>query len=98
MSINVETEDLIPFSEARTAFPGGKRLSLATLHRWRMHGVRGTRLSTCLVGGLRYVSRQSISRFLAEQNTDQAPTPAISPSQRRTMAEAANRVLEAAGL
>ena len=98
MSINVETEDLIPFSEARTAFPGGKRLSLATLHRWRMHGVRGTRLQTCLVGGLRYVSRESISRFLAEQNQDELPTPAITAGQRRTMAEAANAVLIEAGI
>ncbi len=98
MSINVETEDLIPFSEARTAFPGGKRLSLATLHRWRLSGVRGVRLETCVVGGLRYLSRESISRFLAAQNCDQTPAPAITAKQRRTQAEAANRVLQEAGI
>ena len=98
MSINVETEDLIPFTEARSAFPGGKRLSLATLHRWRMHGVRGTRLETCLVGGLRYVSRQSIIRFIERQNRDESPAPSITASQRRTQAEAANRVLQDAGI
>ena len=99
MSIDVETEDLIPFSEARTAFPGGKRLSLATLHRWRLPpGVRGVQLETCVVGGLRYVSRQSIARFIAAQNRDESPAPAITAKQRRTQAEAANRVLQEAGI
>ena len=73
MSIDAASEDLIPFCEARTAFPGGKRLSLATLHRWRLHGVRGTKLETCLVGGLRYTSTQAIQRFIANQNGDDAP-------------------------
>ena len=98
MSIDVETEDLIPFSEARTAFPGGKRLSLATLHRWRLSGVRGVRLETCVVGGLRYLSRESISRFIAAQNRDETPAPAITAKHRRTQAESAMKVLEAAGL
>ena len=98
MSINVEAEDLIPFSEARTAIPGGKRLSLATLHRWRLSGVRGVRLETCVVGGLRYCSQQSISRFIAAQNRDELPPPAITAKQRRTQAESAMKVLEAAGI
>lgn len=98
MSINVETEDLIPFSEARTAFPGGKRLSLQTLHRWRLSGVRGVRLETCVVGGLRYCSRESISRFIAAQNASESPAPAITAKQRRTQAESANRVLQEAGI
>ena len=98
MSIDVETEDLIPFSEARTAFPGGKRLALGTLHRWRLSGVRGVRLETCVVGGLRYCSQQAISRFIAAQNASEQPAPAITAKQRRTQAESANRVLEAAGL
>jgi type IV secretory pathway TrbF-like protein len=98
MSINVETEDLIPFSEARTAFPGGRRLSLQTLHRWRLSGVRGVRLETCVVGGLRYVSRESIFRFIAAQNASESPAPAITAKQRRTQAESANRVLQEAGI
>ena len=31
MSIEVDAEELIPFCKARSAFSGGKRLSLATL-------------------------------------------------------------------
>ena len=98
MSIDVETEDLIPFCEARSAFPGGKRLSLATLHRWRLPGVRGTRLETCLIGGSRYTSAAAISRFIAAQNATDSPAPTITPSQRRRQAETANRVLQEAGL
>ncbi len=98
MSIDVETEDLIPFCSARTAFPGGKRLSLATLHRWRLSGVRGTRLETALVGGSRYTSREAISRFCAAQNRDEVQTPQFTPSQRQRMSEAARKELAAIGV
>ena len=80
MPIDTDAETLISLSEARTAFPGGKRLSLATLHRWRLHGVRGVRLETILIGGLRYVSRESIARFIAAQNADESPAPAVTPA------------------
>ena len=95
--IDVEREDLVQFPEARGAFPG-RKIALATLHRWRMHGVRGTKLETCLVGGLRYTSKQAILRFVEQQNRDQQPAPAITGKQRRRQAEAANRILEQAGI
>ncbi len=98
MSIDSMNEQLIPFSQAREAFPGGKRLSLATLHRWRLHGVRGTRLSTILVGGSRYTSAEAIVRFIAAQNPTESPEPAITGKQRRTMTETANRLLAEAGI
>ena len=103
MSIDVDREELIPFNDARSAFPGGKRRSLATLHRLRIRGVRcsdGSRvlLDTVLVLGARYTSREAIQRLIAAQNADQSPTPAITPKQRRTQAEAANRLLQEAGI
>jgi len=98
MSINVVTEDLIPFCEARTAFPGGKRLSLATLHRWRLHGVRGTHLETVLIGGSRYTSSESISRFIAAQNATETSVPQFTPSQRQRMSEAARKELAKIGV
>jgi len=93
MSIDVETEDLIPFCEARSAFPGGKRLSLATLHRWRLHGVRGVKLETALIGGSRYVSREAISRFIRAQNADETPAPQFTPKQRAAQSQAARKEL-----
>ena len=95
--IDVKLEDLVQFPEARNAFPG-PRISLATLHRWRLSGVRGAKLETILVGGRRFTSAEAISRFIVEQNRDEAPTPVLSAKQRRVQAEAANRVLQEAGI
>ena len=94
--IDSQTEDMVPFQEASRYVPG--RPSLAALHRWRLNGVRGVRLETLLIGGKRFTSRQAIARMIAEQNRDETPTPAFTPKQRRTQAEAANRLLQEAGI
>lgn len=98
MSINIDLERLLALSDARTAFPGDKRLSLATLHRWRIKGVRGVRLETVLVGGLRYTSQEAITRFIAAQNAEATPEAAISLEQRQRQAEAAQVALAKAGV
>ena len=41
MPIDVKLETLVQFPDARSAFPGDRRVSIATLHRWRQRGVRG---------------------------------------------------------
>jgi hypothetical protein len=95
--IDVEAETLIQFPEARSAFPGDRRVSLATLHRWRQKGVRGVKLETTLIGGLRYTSKEAIVRFIAAQNAHDTPAapapPAITASQRRRQSEAARQEL-----
>ena len=98
MSIDPTNETLIPFNSAREAFPGGKRLSLATLHRWRLNGVRGTRLETILIGGSRFTSAEAIARFIGNQNPAESAEPAITGKQRQKMAETANRLLAEAGI
>ena len=98
MSIDPTNERLIPFNSAREAFPGGKRLSLATVHRWRVQGVRGTKLETILIGGSRYTSAEAIQRFIAAQNPAESPEPAITGKQRATMAQTANRILAESGM
>lgn len=99
LRIDVETETLISFSDARTAFYSDRRLSLATLHRWRLTGVRGVKLATVLIGGLRYTSREAISRFIADQNLNEPPpSPVITASQRRRQSEAARTELEKMGI
>ncbi len=97
MAIDVDTEDMLTLGEACRAIPP-KGISPATMARWIQRGVRGSRLETVLIGGRRLTSRESLARFYAEQNRSETPTPAISPSQRRTMAESANRVLQEAGI
>ena len=97
--IDTEAETVISFSDARSAFPGiDRRLSLATLHRWRLNGVRGVKLETVLIGGLRYTSREAIARFIAEQNAPEVPVAAITPSQRRKQSEAARVELQKMGV
>ena len=66
--IDPSAETLIPFVAARQVFPGrhGRGVSLSTLHRWKRHGVRGVRLETVLVGGVRYTSREALNRFVSK--------------------------------
>ncbi len=94
--IDAATEELIPFQQAGRRIPGNP--SVCALHRWRLSGVRGAKLETLLVGGTRFTSTEAISRFIAAQNRDESPAPAITAKQRRTQAEAANRVLQDAGI
>ena len=94
--IDVKTETLIRFQDAGRCIPGEP--SVSTLHRWRASGVRGVKLETLLVGGTRFTSTEAIARFIAEQNRDEQPQPGITAKQRRTQAEAANRLLEEMGL
>ena len=75
--------------------------SASTLHRWRLRGVRGTRVTgTFLRGGRRWVTPQAMRQFFAQANRD-APEPAIcttksgGPSAR---ADAANAALDQAGI
>ena len=94
--IDPATETLIRFQETGRHIPGNP--SVCALHRWRLHGVRGAKLETLLVGGTRFTSTEAISRFIAAQNRDESPAPAITAKQRRTQAESANRVLQEAGI
>jgi hypothetical protein len=43
---------------------------IATVWRWCMHGVRGRRLGTVLVGARRYVLAEDLDAFLAAGNQD----------------------------
>jgi hypothetical protein len=65
MAIDTTTETLIAFHEA-TAHVPGRRVHVSTLHRWRLHGVRGRRLETILCGGRRFTSLEAIQRFLQD--------------------------------
>jgi hypothetical protein len=100
MTIDVKAETIISFSDARSAFPGiDRRLSLATLHRWRLKGIRGIKLQTILIGGLRYTSREAIIRFVDGLNAGDTPAvPAITAPQRRKQSEAAQFQLEEMGI
>ena len=90
--IDPNVEDLLTLNAACGAFPG-RRVGLATLHRWRLSGVRGCTLETILVGGQRFTSRQAIARFIEAQNSNQDPIGS-NGARRQVLAEAAQAILQ----
>lgn len=104
MGIDYETETIITLGEACRAFPPSG-VSDATMARWIQRGIKVkslgsfVKLETLVIGGRRLTSREAIARFIAAQNADDVPAaPAISPTQRRRQAQAAQRALQEAGL
>ncbi|MBI1348803.1 DUF1580 domain-containing protein [bacterium] len=94
MAIDIDSEELIHFPEARSEFP--KRPCMQTMHRWRLSGIRGVKLESILVGGLRYTSREAVRRFIERLNADDTSpreTEAAVKSRRQRQAEAAMAAL-----
>jgi len=89
-------ETLISWVDASRSIPGKTVVHRATLHRWRLRGVRGHFLESILVGGSRYTSTEAIRRFIDACN---APTPdtaqpvAFTADQRQKMSIAARQEL-----
>jgi len=79
--IDVTSESLICLKEVPSVLPSrrGKPLTYGTVHRWATDGCRGRTLDTCWIGGIRYTSREAISRFLSHESDD-ARQPARRPS------------------
>ena len=75
----------------------GHPIHIATLHRWRLRGVRGVRLRTWLVGGVRVTTESAVNEFLERLNNPGLPPDAPTPSGRAREIAAAERELELAG-
>jgi hypothetical protein len=65
--IDFNSESLISFQEATQHAPGEPHIS--TLHRWRLRGIRGVRLETCLIGGKRFTTKEALDRFFESVTT-----------------------------
>jgi hypothetical protein len=81
----------------------GRTPHVATVHRWAIKGVRGVKLETIRLGGLRLVRPQAIEAFLANVNRGSSETatgvravldPAVQ-SRRRAEIDAARQRLDA---
>ena len=82
MSIDISSETLLSLSDAAKTLPG--RPHVSSLFRWRLRGIRGVTLETCLIGGRRFTSREALIRF-ASRTTAAAsgePPPLRTPRQR----------------
>jgi hypothetical protein len=93
--IDVATEHLLTLSEAAKLLPG--KVSVTTLWRWRLHGIRGRKLESVMLGGKVYTSREAIQRFARQLGgTDAAAIR--SPRQREKAIRKAEAELAKAGI
>jgi hypothetical protein len=97
--IDIERERLLTLKEACRAVPGRaqKGLALSTVWRWALHGRKGHKLETVLVGGQRYTSREAIQRFVAALNFCKSNAVTRSVEYRKATMELVERQLAAEG-
>lgn len=69
--INISTEKIIPLKDAAKGLPcrrRGRPTNVTTLFRWSTKGLRGHKLETVLIGGVRCTSAEALQRFLHALN------------------------------
>ena len=69
--INLTSETLVKVPDSPQLFPG-QPPHISTVWRWISKGVDGVTLESVRVGGLRYTTKEAISRFIAAQNAEVA--------------------------
>lgn len=84
-----DARDYLTITQASHLLPG--RPHVSTLHRWRLRGVRGVRLQTCLVGGRRYTTREWLVEFI---NATSGASPLSAEGAKNDRREAAIRAAE----
>jgi hypothetical protein len=97
--IDIKAETLLTFHAAANSLPTKPHIS--TIHRWRLRGIRGVKLDSVLVGGVRYTSDEALQRFFecttaVADGREAAPTR--TSAQRKKAIEAAERELQEAGI
>ena len=98
MSIDL-TETLKTLAEAARTLPGGP-VHVSTIHRWRIKGIRGVRLSTILRGGIRYTSDAALETFFASTTAaaDGNIPPTLTSRQREREISRAEHEAKDAGI
>lgn len=86
--IDITTEALLSLTEAARRLPGrrGKRIHVATLHRWASRGVKGVQLETVRVGGTRCTSMEALQRFIERVTGPREPQAPAAPDAVRAAA------------
>jgi hypothetical protein len=78
--IDVSKEQIRTLSQVTRIVPGNPHV--ATLHRWRLRGVKGVKLETVLVGGRRFTSVEALARFTERLNGGRG-SQRITPARRQ---------------
>ncbi len=89
--IDVQTESLIRLGEAAKLFPSPP--SSATLFRWVLHGVRGQKLDSELVGGVRYTSAAAVQRFITRSGSPALQPVSTTEEDRVRIAQSARQAI-----
>ncbi|MGD8454588.1 MAG: DUF1580 domain-containing protein [Phycisphaerae bacterium] len=84
--IDTTVEQLIPLRKAARVINPAKPAHVSTIWRWSLYGVRGQRLESIVLGGVRHTSREACQRFVQALNSPGAVSPA--PDRRAERAEA----------
>lgn len=80
MKRGLNNEQAIPITDVSNYVPvrQGKRVHYSTIYRWMTKGVRGRKLESFMVGGMRFTTVEAISLFLnskvAEERSHQVVT------------------------
>lgn len=98
--MDIDSEELLTLRAAATRLPygrAGKSVHVATLHRWASHnGVRGVRLETVRIGGVRYTSAEALQRFIERCSADNpVQEPQTTGRRQREMATAETELARA---
>lgn len=89
--------EFLSINEAAGIVPG--RPHVSTIWRWINRGVRGVKLKTWLIGGLRVTSKEALEQFFAMLNPDDKSLHGTSTIKRRELAiKAAERELDEDGI
>lgn len=100
--IDLQTETLIPLREVPKRLPprpNGKRVHISACYRWIQRGVRGVRLESIQIGGMKYTSLEALQRFGLQLSGDnesagKRPTPAM---RKRQIERASQRLQDLLG-
>ena len=91
--IDLQTEKLVPISQAAALLPG--RPSTATLWRWRLRGVKGRRLESVEIGGRVYTSVEALQRFAVPSGGAPSTTPRTTRQRERAIRAAERELAQA---
>jgi Protein of unknown function (DUF1580) len=101
MAIDPLSEETFPFTKAARLLPrlrNTKPVHASTLWRWAMSGVRGVRLESLLIGGVRVTSAAALQRFFDRLTQVSRGDPGSSETESDRQKVRIDRELDAAGI
>ena len=98
--IDLAVETAFPLNELWKHVPArnGRRLHIATAHRWAARGLRGVRLEYVQCGGTRCTTVEALGRFFAQLTDPTADAEPRTDAQRSRAARKVERELDRVGI